>query len=572
MPNKDVLFLITGGGTGAKVAESLVHLCAAGMGPREVHLLLIDADASNGNVRRTVSTVNSYEALADHFKLNPTTEQRRRGFLRTAHYKKLETNYFNSRIYLYQLLDPLDTTRKGGISNLADHDTSRQVLNLFYDESEQKDTCEDGFRARPNLGCLLMAHHLDNKARARSPFNDLIRALMASVQATGDTVSVSVAASVFGGTGASVLPVIKGTIEAALKRNGAQDSDINRLEWNAIKMLPHYQPQDAKESVDPNRFLLDSASALQFYSMAKPVYKRSYVIGSDRPARNLVKVHLGSAAQVNPPYFEEFVAALAVLDTLHSRSGTSVNVLVPNESRASITWDDLPFNTTLRQALATLLHLASYYLHREGSMSSQLNYGLRQLLFDISSSELTSYGWYRNAIDPWARTISPSYTAQRAADRGNFLRRMDGQQSMTALDDKVVTYFSRLLLWAMHTLSSGEASSEAGEGLDLLHSDTGLKYRPVVLEMNDVSAEEAGRASSSVVDPHKDNGLARSLRTALIALHRQTERDQTDMLPLVSTRNPNSPIAITATLGSVKQVLEGSSKGNVFNEYTQNRV
>ena len=35
MSDTTPLFLITGGGTGAKVAEALVHLCAAGLGPAE---------------------------------------------------------------------------------------------------------------------------------------------------------------------------------------------------------------------------------------------------------------------------------------------------------------------------------------------------------------------------------------------------------------------------------------------------------------------------------------------------------------------------------------------------------
>ena len=42
----DDLFLITGGGTGAKVAEAFVHLCAAGLGPRRAHLLVIEVEVA----------------------------------------------------------------------------------------------------------------------------------------------------------------------------------------------------------------------------------------------------------------------------------------------------------------------------------------------------------------------------------------------------------------------------------------------------------------------------------------------------------------------------------------------
>ncbi len=51
-----LLFLLAGGGTGAKVAEALVHLCATGMGPEHVHVLFVDADTTNGNLQRARAT------------------------------------------------------------------------------------------------------------------------------------------------------------------------------------------------------------------------------------------------------------------------------------------------------------------------------------------------------------------------------------------------------------------------------------------------------------------------------------------------------------------------------------
>ena len=59
----DSLYGITGGGTGAKVAEALVHLCAAGLAPRTVHILIVDADTTNGNVRRAQATADAAALL-----------------------------------------------------------------------------------------------------------------------------------------------------------------------------------------------------------------------------------------------------------------------------------------------------------------------------------------------------------------------------------------------------------------------------------------------------------------------------------------------------------------------------
>ena len=42
-------------------------------------------------------------------------------------------------------------------------------MDLLFDESEQVATCDDGFRARPNLGCLLLADHLNRTLTQAAP-------------------------------------------------------------------------------------------------------------------------------------------------------------------------------------------------------------------------------------------------------------------------------------------------------------------------------------------------------------------------------------------------------------------
>ena len=42
--------IIAIGGTGAKFLESLIHLCAAGLGPEKISPIIIDPDTANGNI------------------------------------------------------------------------------------------------------------------------------------------------------------------------------------------------------------------------------------------------------------------------------------------------------------------------------------------------------------------------------------------------------------------------------------------------------------------------------------------------------------------------------------------
>src|SRR5215213_7688769 len=53
-------YLIGIGGTGARVIEAAVNLCAAGYGPPELSIFLIDPDAGNGNLTRTKKILTDY--------------------------------------------------------------------------------------------------------------------------------------------------------------------------------------------------------------------------------------------------------------------------------------------------------------------------------------------------------------------------------------------------------------------------------------------------------------------------------------------------------------------------------
>src|SRR5688500_2676212 len=63
---KNVLIGI--GGTGSKVVESVVHLCAAGLGPDKLHVFMIDPDQGNGNLTRTKSLIKKYTGLRALFR------------------------------------------------------------------------------------------------------------------------------------------------------------------------------------------------------------------------------------------------------------------------------------------------------------------------------------------------------------------------------------------------------------------------------------------------------------------------------------------------------------------------
>ena len=62
-------FFISVGGTGAKVCESLTHLCAAGyMGfgvDSWLHCMMVDPDTANGTLNRCLHTLDLYRQCRD---------------------------------------------------------------------------------------------------------------------------------------------------------------------------------------------------------------------------------------------------------------------------------------------------------------------------------------------------------------------------------------------------------------------------------------------------------------------------------------------------------------------------
>src|SRR5437588_10736444 len=72
-------YVIAVGGTGARCLEAIVFLSAAGLFPRDLHVLVLDSDQNNGNGRRTRQLLDQYSTLQH---CTQPTAPRTRNFLR----------------------------------------------------------------------------------------------------------------------------------------------------------------------------------------------------------------------------------------------------------------------------------------------------------------------------------------------------------------------------------------------------------------------------------------------------------------------------------------------------------
>lgn len=562
------LFLIAGGGSGAKVAEALVHLCAVGMGPERMHVLLVDTDTNNGNLKRTTDTIDVFKKLRQWpWTVSPSGDGNAKHIL------------FASDIQYYKLTDPVETVKNGGLDGATVGDPEQaRVMRLLYDEAERQDRCADGFRARPNLGTLLLGHHLRKKmesARAGvdvAPIGSFVTALVGAAAQPG-TVPVLVVGSVFGGTGASLLPIARISVEHELAERKLETL-VPRLRWGLIMLLPYFLPTDRiclpdrrDPLIDPDRFLLDASSALQFYGLLNsrrasvPVTggapanqpEVTYLIGSDRPEAYQAKACIGSKDQVNPAFVEEVIAGLAALDFMGDNQdpldANTVRILRRQiHKEARLLARDLPQSERFSQAMGCLLNLAAFFLRAKGSDPGECRQGLWRYLSDFAKrndreedgrsearrlKEMARAGWFDTLINDWINGVihednkageilrNIEASAMRAkrlevlvksvvpdSDKGMYLMR-------TLLRD-VAEYFGRLILWSGTSLQAEEVGvvrfdTEARELGQCVYLHNALcRVSPAQIQQDE---NDARRYS-----PTRDNALLRLVRGALVGL------------------------------------------------------
>jgi hypothetical protein len=511
------LFVIAAGGTGAKVVESLLHLCAAGLGPGQLDVLLLDVDQANGNVDRTTGTAKLYEKLSQWDWSIAPKQVHGTGLIRQA-----QMQFFRSKVTMHTCLESISMVREGGLAvHLRMEEGARNLLNVLYTEAEQTSKCEKGFLARPNLGSLVLGGHLSEMFAARTggavAFKErLLSVLNGATEAA--PVPVVMVGSIFGGTGASMFPVVCQCLKKALVPEA--DAPIwKKVAPSAVMLAPYFLPNQAPaneraevETVDPSRFLVDTANTLSHYTSTSGLdsFKSAYFIGSDDPTQNRLRFVDGAREQANPPFIEEVVAALAVLDagkTISSGNG-SRRIFQPPKADA-LEWDHLPFEGDGAFHLALLLEVAAFILLRAHS-GRPLSGGLLEAC-EAWSAEFELLPWYKRLLDGWAKhSFGDSYHTNHEGSgwsRLNNEKILSGEAAASKARDALAEYSFRLLLWSRTALPSDGPYRLVKLGQE-------MDYAIVWELMCGVAREEIEPNGSGP----GDNALVRLVRAAAVGL------------------------------------------------------
>lgn len=326
------LFVIAIGGTGMRCLESFVHLCAIGMfDNHEVDILTLDTDQSNGNKGRVEELIDIYNKVKsnDETNIDGGTINRDTFFSAKLNLYKFYTNYGDQSRKSFKVLSHTSNNEAKG--------ENKDVSDLFYDEATvQEFELDHGYRAQTHLGSMLMYHGIIEAARNAKQKGDNaedqdrnLKAFLEKMQEAQGDARVFVFGSVFGGTGASSIPVIPVALrDAAEILTDGHTLDLTNVKFGATLLTnyfsfnsPNAQYKASQKVVaDSNNFALNSQAAMQFYQAdptVKATYKRFYHIGWPMPKLDVGSkgdTVTGGQEQKNACHVVELMCACAAYD------------------------------------------------------------------------------------------------------------------------------------------------------------------------------------------------------------------------------------------------------------------
>lgn len=381
-------YFIGVGGTGARIAEALLHVCAAGLGPDQLGIILIDPDDSNGNLDRTRRLLTGY--------LDARTRMKGFGgasrFFHTEIVTPTEPEDVVWRIF---------ADRNVTLSSRINYDNLKSagspmanLMEVLFSEQELKTSLNEGFRGHPSIGAVIMS----NMDESTDPWKWILERL-ANAPARPQEFDIFLAGSVFGGTGAAGVPTF-GAPKMLKQRDGAligrESPARSKVRLGGALVLPYFsfglegtRELEAKGQMfkRPDDFPLATRVALEYYAAKYDAVKQDgsrslgfdevFLLG-DSLLQSVGTFGEGSTRQNNRPHYIELAGAFAALDFFREGDGTAkreTSFFTAGRTTAAVDWSSLPVSRRASQAKMmqgdVQLRMAAfatfaYALHTEG--------------------------------------------------------------------------------------------------------------------------------------------------------------------------------------------------------------
>lgn len=353
-------YFISVGGSGARVLESLAHLCAAGLLPNEerqghLYAMSIDPDVGNGNLNRTDALLKCLNGFQEAQVGTGTP------LLKTP--IKLANPFVWRPTPKNMCLDDI-------ISHAHYEGTPLgKLYESLYTEKERMTELDEGFRGHPSIGAAVMG--IKAASDVKTAWQNLISAVNNDVNTSGSA-KIFLAGSVFGGTGAAGLP----TIARLLREIFASHINDGSVRIGGALLLPYFSfsptEQEAEASglfASAENFLTNTKAALHYYAdTGKDCYDSMYFIGDETMAK-MQKFSVGAASQRNDAHIVDFFAAMAAAHFYGNDEGQHC-YYISRSQKKKFCWEDLPdvvmedgASVSVRERFAQFVRFIFAYLH-----------------------------------------------------------------------------------------------------------------------------------------------------------------------------------------------------------------
>ena len=380
------LYIFGIGGTGSRVLRSFTMMMAAGVkiGVDEVVPIIVDPDASNADLTRTVALMNTYRSVREGLNFSQQDE--------TPFFRKKLSRILGN--YTLRVKDTDDKTFKQFIDLPSMDRESQAMIRMLFSEKNLASSMEVGFKGNPNIGSVVLNQIVDSA--------DFLE--FANNFQSGD--KIFIISSIFGGTGASGFPLLLKTLRK--KGQTYPNSDIiSNAEIGAITILPYFKLKvDDESEIDSSTFISKTKSALAYYEKnilnnGSYSINAMYYLADD--ISNTYENHEGGSAQQNDAHLIEFLAATAIADFSNKQHPDTVNK-----------------ELGLKDMAGTAVTFASFYEDQKNYLFSNLTEFIMMAnclnyKFDYYSSKSFNAnndhfdGLYGSAFMTYLRTITRSY-------------------------------------------------------------------------------------------------------------------------------------------------------------------
>lgn len=378
-------FIISVGGSGTKVMECLLHMLAIGgnrqQWPQTLHILIVETDNGNGNLRRLTALAEEYRSIQSN--IHPSM-------------------FFNTKIKLYHWEPVIQgQDNENCLVKYIDGNPNAGLLSdLLFTEDEINHTIDVGFQGHPSLGVVFMekllreaeADATAHKIARLNEFHSFWLAVQNAVaqnaaengsdDATGyGAPRVMVVGSCFGGTGATGIPLLKRYVCEKLKI---------QVKLGLLMMLPTFSLPSIDNSSDMNihsqSFCDKVKTVLAFYEEGelltenhKKAYDVACLLGYPQPV-SFETYALGKETQENPATFFDWFGCVSInqffrTDDYQLHQGLYVSAVNGNPwdfNRMSNVFPSLELDITLMLQAADFF-LDHLYKPLENLTRSQIN-------------------------------------------------------------------------------------------------------------------------------------------------------------------------------------------------------